>query len=102
MFHSRTLNNKINSAHERALRIIYNDRESSFKELLRKDNPVSIHHRNLQVLEKEIFKIKNNMTPEILNEISRTGHHRIIYGKTQAFMLDKYIQYSTALNQRHL
>ena len=85
MFHSRTLNSKINSAHERTLKIIYNDRELSFKELLRKDNPVSIHQRNLQVLEKEIFKIKNNTTPEILNEISRTRHHRIIYGKTLSF-----------------
>ena len=58
MFYSRTLNNKINSIHERELRIAYNDRKSSFKELLRKNNTVSIHHRNLQVLATEIFKIK--------------------------------------------
>ena len=58
MFHSRTLNNEINSIHERALRIAYNDRKSSFKELLRKNNTVSIHHRNLQVLATEIFEIK--------------------------------------------
>ena len=31
MCHSRTLNNKTNRAHERALRIIYNDHWSSFK-----------------------------------------------------------------------
>ena len=49
MFHSRTLNNKINSIHERTLRITYNDRKSSSEELLRKDNTVSIHHRNLQL-----------------------------------------------------
>ena len=69
MFHSRTLNNKINSIHERALRITYNDRNSFFEELLRKDNTASIHHRNLQLLATEIFEIKNNMTPEILSEI---------------------------------
>ena len=91
MFHSRTLNNKINSIHERALRITYNDRKSSFEELLRKDNTVSVHHRNLQLLATEIFKIKNNMTPEILNEIFQNRHHRTIYRKTQAFMLEKYI-----------
>ena len=33
MFHSRTLNDKINSIHERALRITYNDRTSTFEEL---------------------------------------------------------------------
>ena len=37
MFHSRTLNNKINSIHERALRITYNDNQSTFEELLNKE-----------------------------------------------------------------
>ena len=69
MFYSRTLNNKINSIHERTLRITYNDRKSSFEKLLRKDNTVSIHHRNLQVLATEIFKIKNNIATKIINEI---------------------------------
>ena len=69
MFHSRALNNKINSIHERALSITYNDSKSTFEELLNKDNSVSIHHRNLQVLAIEMFKIKNNMAPEFLNEI---------------------------------
>ena len=46
MFHSRTSNNKINFIHERTLKITYNDRKSSFEELLRKGNTVSIHHRN--------------------------------------------------------
>ena len=56
VFHSRKLNNKINSIHERALKITYNDRKSSFEELLRKGNTVSIHHRNLQLLATGIFK----------------------------------------------
>ena len=67
MFHGRALNNKINSVHERALRITYNDTKSTFKDLLNKDNSVSIHHKNLQVLTIEMFKLKNNMAPEILN-----------------------------------
>ena len=69
MFHSRRLNNKINSIHERALRTTYGDQKSTFPELLIKDNSVSVHHRNLQVLATEVFKIRNNMTPEFLNEI---------------------------------
>ena len=46
-FHSRRLNNKTSSIHERALRITYGDQKSTFQELLIKDNSVSVHHRNL-------------------------------------------------------
>ena len=56
MFHSRRLNNKINSIHERALRITYQDNTSTFQEVLNKDKSVSMHHRNLQVLATEMFK----------------------------------------------
>ena len=69
MFHSRRLNNKINSIHERALRITYQDNTSTFQELLNKDNSVSIHHRNLQVLAMEMFKIHRGLSPVILREI---------------------------------
>ena len=69
MFHSRAWSNKINLIHDRALRTIYNDSKSTFEKILNKDNSVSIHHGNLQVLATEIFKIKSNMAPEVLSEI---------------------------------
>ena len=54
MFQSRELSNKINRIHERALRITYNDKPSSYGELLIKDRSVSIHHRNISALAIEI------------------------------------------------
>ena len=39
MFHSRGLNNKINRIHEMALRITYEDKSSTFQELLEKTTP---------------------------------------------------------------
>ena len=69
MCHSRAVNNKINSLHERCLRIVYNDKKSSFEELLEKDNSVSIHHRNLQVLATEMFKVHNDLSPAIVREL---------------------------------
>ena len=69
MFHSRSLNNKINSFHERALRITYGDRSSSFENLLKKDNSVSIHYSNIQALATEMLKVKNNIAPEVMKEI---------------------------------
>ena len=37
MFHWRHLNNKINSAHEKAIRVVYSDYKSVFQELLVKE-----------------------------------------------------------------
>ena len=69
MFHGRRLNNKINSIHERALRITFQDRISTFQELLNKGNSVSIHHRNFQALATEMFKIHRGWSPDILRAI---------------------------------
>ena len=69
MFHNRTMNNHINRLHERALRLVYKDSLSSFQELLDKDKTVTIHHRNLQKLATEMYKVKNGLSPVIMNDI---------------------------------
>ena len=68
--HSRTLNNRINNLHERALRIVYKDDHSSFKELIVKDCSCTIHHYNLKMLVVEMYKVKNNLSPEFMQGIS--------------------------------
>ena len=55
MFCSRSSNSKISKLHERAL-IVYDDYNSKFEELLTKDGSFTIHHKNIQTLEKEMFK----------------------------------------------
>ena len=69
MFHSRSLNNKINRLHERCLRIIYNDKRSTFKELSAKDNSVSVHHNSIHAVAIEMYKVVNGISPEIMNEV---------------------------------
>ena len=69
MFHSRKLNNRINHIHERALRLVCKDCTNTFGELLLKDNSFRIHHRNLQKLALEIFKVKLGLAPEIMKNI---------------------------------
>ena len=61
MCHSRINNTKINKVHERCLRIIYNDKISSFKNLLENDDSASINNKNLQVLAADILKIKRGI-----------------------------------------
>ena len=45
MLHSPQNNNKIKHSHERCLRLIHNDKLSSYEELLEKDGSVSIHYK---------------------------------------------------------
>ena len=75
MFHSRKLNNKINKLHERCLRIVYSDNTSSFEELLETDNSVSVHHRNIQVLATELYKIVNGLSPEVFPFNENTSYN---------------------------
>ena len=69
MLHSRTLNLRINKIHERALRLVYNDSITTFKELLRLDKSFTIHERNVQSLAIEVFKVVHNLSPEIMREV---------------------------------
>ena len=69
MLHSRKLNKKINRLHERCLRIIYNDSSSTFERLLTKDNFVSIHDRNLQVITTDMFNVYTEQGLDILQDV---------------------------------
>ena len=69
MNHSRTLNNRITRIHERSLRVVYNDKKSTFEELLEMDKSITTHIRNLQILVTEMFKVKNGIAPEIMNDV---------------------------------
>ena len=69
MFCSRTSNNMINKLHERSLRIVLNDYSSNFNILLENNNDISNHHRNIQALLIEVFKMKDELAPPIMESI---------------------------------
>ena len=68
MFRSRGLNNKINYFHEKNNIYTVID-HPHFEDLLKKDNSFSIHHRNIQALVSEMFKVKNTIALEIMKEL---------------------------------
>ena len=68
-FHSRTMNNKTNRIHERALRLAYSDYSSNFDEILKKDGSFSVYDRNIQTLAIEIYKFFHGLSPSIMKSI---------------------------------
>ena len=72
MFHSTSVNNKINHLHERSLRIVYKNNISSFEYLLKNDRSFTIHHRNIQSIAIELFKVKGNLSNSIMYNIFQT------------------------------
>ena len=57
---------KMYSLYERISRIKYSDKSFSLQDLLKKDNSVSIHHKNMLALATEMFKVTNNTALEEL------------------------------------
>ena len=63
MFHSRIVNKK---NYKKTLRIVYKDYISSFEDILKRDKSVTIHHRNIQSLAIELFKVKQILSNSML------------------------------------
>ena len=74
MCHNITKNNKINRLHERCLRLICNDKKSSFEELLEIDSSASVHDRNFRAFATEIYKTYHGISPTIMNTIFTLRH----------------------------
>ena len=85
MCHTITLNNKRNKLHERALRIVYDDRQSAFEELLNIEKSVTIYYRNLQVLATELYKVHHVLAPELMNDIFKERNITYNFRKNSTF-----------------
>ena len=64
---SRKRNSHINCIYERALKIVYQDHNSTFNDLLAKDDCFKIHDRNLNKLLIQMFKLKMRLALEIMS-----------------------------------
>ena len=76
--------------HERCFRLVCNDKQSRFEELLAKDGFVSIHHRNIKSLAVEMYKVRNESSPEVMNEIFQLREDKL-YNLCQAFQFIAHV-----------
>ena len=63
------MNDKVNSVHRRALRQTYSDFNSSIEELLEKNNSVTVHQRNIQLVAIEMYKAFKELSPKIVRDL---------------------------------
>ena len=52
--------------HEKQLRIVYQEKKSSFETLLKRDKYSLIHMKSLQYLTAELFKANNGRSLEVI------------------------------------
>ena len=96
MFCSRNANNLINKIQERSLRLITNDKTSTFEHLLQANNEITTHQRNLQVLMVEVFKIINGFAPPIMEDffLLHEKTHNVRNFQILSFESKKTVRYS--------
>ena len=72
MFHSRGVKNSINYLSKRSLQIAYKDKINSFEDILKRDKLFTIQQRKIQSLATELFKVKENLSNNIMYDIFQT------------------------------
>ena len=88
MFHSRTMNSKINKLHKRWLRIISGGNTSSFTDLLETDNSVSVHRRN--ILATELYKFVKGLSPKLFSNCFKLNN-MTVYNTRNGSIVDIYV-----------
>ena len=59
----------------RALRIVYRNNSLYFDQLLQIDKSYNIHHKNIQKLAIELYKVKNNLSDQIMQKTFEKRQH---------------------------
>ena len=92
MLCSRTSNNMINRVHERALRVTLGDDLSDFESLLQNNRDIGSHHKNIQGLMIEMFKIKNELAPPIMDSMFEGRIECYSFCNLREFLTEKKIE----------
>ena len=71
MFCGRKNSNKIEKLQERALRFVFNDPNSTYNDLLKRGNFLSLSALRLRFLAIEMYKCRNNMAPSYRCDLFR-------------------------------
>ena len=79
----------INKVHEIALRVFLGDELSDFENLLQNNKDICNHHKNIQSLMIEMFKIKNELTSPIMNSMFERRNESYNLRNFQEFLTER-------------
>ena len=79
----------INKVHERALRVILSEDKSNFESLLQNNKHMYSHHKNIQSHMIEMFKIKNELAPPIVNSMFKRRNESYNLRNFQYFLTER-------------
>ena len=69
MVTSKRLNKKINRIHEKSLRSVLNDHQSTLDEMLDTLNEKTIHQQCIDLFLTQVYKFLNGYSPDIMNDV---------------------------------
>ena len=75
MFSSRQSSNLINKVHERSLRLITNNQNSSFETLFQNNKDITFNQKNLQILMTEVYDIVKGEALAIMKNLFIFGEN---------------------------
>ena len=88
MFTSKGLNRKINRFHEKSLRLILNDNQSTVDEMLDTLNEKTTLQQCIDRLLTEVYKFLNGCSPDIMNEVFHLRQNTYNLRNFHAFAID--------------
>ena len=88
---SRIINKKVIRLHDRCLKVINDDKPSSFDEFLEKDSSASIHEKKIQILATKIYKVSKGTPPPQITELFARIHEHPYNLRHNAHFLQPFV-----------
>ena len=95
MFCGKEGNKLITQSHHRALRVLLNENDKDYSDLLLGCGTVDIHTRNLRLMLIEVYKSLHNISPGIMQNIFSVRQANYELRSGEALVVPSYVRYDS-------
>ena len=93
IFTFKVLRKKINRIHEKSLRLVLNDHQSTLDEMLDTLTEKAIHQECIDSLPTEVYKFLDGYSPDVMNDVSHLRQNICNLRNVPAFATDVHIYF---------